>query len=69
MKYKNKIAVIICYYGSFPWYFPYFLHSCKFNESIDFFIFSDITHKFQVPPNVKIIHKSIEEIKELASKN
>ncbi|MEQ1554498.1 MAG: DUF6625 family protein [Ferruginibacter sp.] len=68
MKYKNKIAVIICYYGSFPWYFPYFLHSCKFNESIDFFIFSDITHKFQVPPNVKIIHKSIEEIKELASK-
>ncbi|GGB11565.1 DUF6625 family protein [Puia dinghuensis] len=68
MEPKNKIVVLICYYGEFPWYFSYFLHSCKYNPSIDFRIFSDIAHDFDLPPNVVIIKKSIEELKALASK-
>lgn len=68
LKYKNKILVLICYYGEFPWYFTYFLHSCKFNRSIDFIIFSDILYKFPLPKNVKIIYKTIDNIKKMAAK-
>lgn len=67
MKQKNKIIILICYYGQFPWYFPYFLHSCKFNRTIDFLIFSDIEHQFTLPVNVKIINKLVDDVKELAS--
>ena len=65
---QKSIVILICYYGSFPWYFEYFLHSCKFNPTIDFFIFSDINYGKQLPKNVTIIKKSIEEIKITASK-
>lgn len=68
MNSKNRIIILICYYGEFPWYFPYFLHSCKFNSTIDFLIFSDIKHTFHLPSNVKIVNKSIEEIKTLTNK-
>lgn len=63
---RYRIRVVICYYGNFPWYFQYFLHSCKFNPTIDFIIFSDIKYEYELPRNVVIIKKSLEEIKELA---
>ena len=54
---QHKIAMITCWYGSFPWYFPYFIHSCTYNPSIDFYIITDneqiVTDK---PDNVKIIY-------------
>jgi len=62
------IALLICWYGTYPWYFPYFLHSCKHNVTIDFIIITDnksaIPHK---PENVKIIHKTMDEVTEIAS--
>lgn len=64
----SKIAIVICYYGSFPWYFPYFLHSCKFNPTIDFLIFTDISYEREIPKNVYFINLSIEEVKTIASK-
>jgi hypothetical protein len=36
-----RILFIITYMGQFPWYFPYFLHSCRYNPTIDFLIFTD----------------------------
>lgn len=51
-----------------PKAFPYFIHSCSFNPSIDFFILTDnrqpITNH---PENVKIIYKTIEKIIATAS--
>jgi hypothetical protein len=58
--------VLICYYGEFPWYFSYFLHSCSFNASIDFLIFSDIKTEYSLPANVKICYQTVEAIKKLA---
>lgn len=67
MKLKS-IAVITCWYGAYPWYLPYFIHSCTFNPTLDFYIITDnlesISNK---PDNVKIIFKTIEELKTLAS--
>ena len=50
-----------------PWYFPYFIHSCSFNPTIDFIIITDNKELIRnQPKNVKIIHKTIEEIKQNA---
>ncbi len=37
----TKIAIVICFIGKLPWYFNYYLHSCSFNPTIDFYIFTD----------------------------
>jgi len=67
MRKNKKIAIVICYFGKFPWYFSYFLHSCKFNPTIDFFIFSDIDYEAELPENVTIIKTTIDKIKIIAS--
>jgi len=65
--YKH-IGLLTCWFGLYPWYFPYYLHSCSYNPSIDFIIITDndeiIPHK---PQNVKIVRKSLEEVKLCAS--
>ena len=64
----KTIGLIACWYGPYPWYFPYFIHSCGFNPTIDFILFTDnleiVPHK---PKNVKIIHMALNDIIELAS--
>ncbi|KAF2335010.1 DUF6625 family protein [Flavobacterium daemonense] len=64
----TSIASITCWYGKFPWYFPYFLHSCSFNPTVDFYIITDNKNKIgNKPDNVKIIYKTLDEIKASAS--
>ncbi|WP_301922663.1 DUF6625 family protein [Ferruginibacter sp.] len=63
-----KIAILTCWYGVYPWYFPYFIHSCNSNKTIDFFILTDNQQRIpNKPVNVKILHKTLEEIKLTAS--
>ena len=69
---KNKkektIAFITCYMGGLPWYFKFFVHSCKYNPTVDFYILTDDrSYSKSVPPNVIIIDKTLAEINELAS--
>lgn len=65
---QKKIAILTCWYGSYPWYFPYFVHSCAYNPSIDFIIITDngesIPNKTE---NIIIIKKSLDEIIRAAS--
>ncbi|MDR3340306.1 MAG: hypothetical protein LBT25_09510, partial [Candidatus Symbiothrix sp.] len=66
---NKKIAFLIVYTGHYPWYFPYFLHSCRYNPTIDFYIFTDIEEKLpHLPPNVRLIPYSLEQFKADASK-
>lgn len=70
MEYTNekKIVLITAYMGKFPWYFPYFIQSCKFNPSIDFIILSDNKITLEnLPINVKLINYSIDQFKVDAS--
>lgn len=66
---KPRIGILTCWYGQYPWYLPYFIHSCFYNPSIDFYIITDninlISNK---PKNVIIIYKTIEELILIASK-
>jgi len=67
--YLNKIAIITCWYGPYPWYFPYFVISCSYNPTVDFYIITDnqeiILNK---PKNLIIVFKTLEEINILFSK-
>ncbi len=64
----KKIAVIICYLGKLPWYFEYFVHSCKYNPTVDFYIVTDDHEDSNMlPSNVIVMHKTMDEINSLAS--
>lgn len=69
MTFSNKsVIVLTCWYGPYPWYFPYFIHSCSFNPTINFIIITDNKEALPFnPANVKIINKTLEEIKEAAA--
>jgi hypothetical protein len=63
----KSIALVICYFGKLPWYFHYFVHSCKFNPTVDFFVLTDDrTWPGELPLNVKLICTTINEINILA---
>jgi hypothetical protein len=63
-----KIVIITCYFGKLPWYFKYFLHSCAYNSSIDFFIITN-DHAFEnkYPSNVHFVYQTLEQINTMAS--
>jgi hypothetical protein len=63
----KKIALINCYMGEFPWFFKFFLKSCEFNPTIDFFIFTDNILGDNIPENVKIIPFSLTDFNQLAT--
>lgn len=70
MKYTNKEASIVLLYpffGRLPWYFPYFIHTCKYNPSVDFIVFTDNEPPFELPPNVSFVWMSFTQFKETIS--
>jgi|ERR1700744_469943 len=68
MKQHKSLALLVCYLGKLPWYFDYFVHSCKFNATVDFYIITnDDTWCKPLSPNVKLIYKTFEEVSALAS--
>ena len=69
MKQYKSLALIICYFGKLPWYFTYFVHSCKYNPTIDFFIITDDPgFAGALPDNVKLVKTTLHEINKLAAK-
>lgn len=68
MNYTKSIALVICYFGKVPWYFNYFIHSCKYNPSVDFFLITDDSgYENGLPENVKFLYMTLNEVSELAS--
>jgi hypothetical protein len=66
---KHSIGVLICWYGYYPWYLPYFIHSCSYNPTIDFLIVTDNkTEISNKPDNVRVFYKKLEEINSTATK-
>jgi len=62
----KKILLIVCYYGKLPWYFRYFIHSCKYNATIDFLIITDdTTYKRPIPDNVRFVYKTLKDLSSL----
>lgn len=64
----DSIAVILCWYGPYPWYLPYFVQSCSYNPTIDFYVITNNSYEIpRKPNNVIIINKALDEIMDIAS--
>lgn len=60
-----KIGIVLCYLGGhLHEYFDKFLIGCKYNETIDFLLFTDDHTSFDYPPNVKVYYTSLDEVRE-----
>ena len=59
----KRIAIVICYFGKLPNYFNLWLNSCKYNQTIDFLLFTDDQKEYDYPKNVKVHYVSFNEIK------
>ncbi|MEO6233365.1 MAG: DUF6625 family protein [Ferruginibacter sp.] len=65
----EKIAILTCWHGKYPWYFPYFIHACSYNPTIDFYIITDNEEAIlNKPVNVLIVQKKLDELKAIANK-
>ena len=66
---KKSVALIICYFGKMPWYFNYFVHSCEYNPSVDFYIITDNadSRDRKMPNNIKLIYKTLREVSLMAA--
>lgn len=58
-----KKVLILPYFGKFNNYFRLWLYSCRNNPDIDWLIITDIDIKETLPDNVKLVKKSLSEIK------
>jgi len=63
----KKIALLLVYFGKWPIWFPAFLASCRYNKSIDWFIFTDIQPPPDAPDNVSFVPFSLVQFSLLAS--
>ena len=61
----RKIALMTCWYGPYPWYFPYFVRTIGFSPTIDFIIITDNTEEIpNKPENLKIVYRTMDELKD-----
>lgn len=64
----KTLGIITCWYGPYPWYFPYFVHSCGYNPTVDFIIITDNIEPIpNKPENIKIIFRTLNDLIESAS--
>lgn len=53
---KNKICIILPYFGKFNSYFQIWLNSCSINRNIDWYIFTNDRTTYEFPQNVKVAY-------------
>lgn len=66
-KRKNNIAIIIPYFGKWPPWFGYFLNSCSYNSSVDWFLFTDCGKPGEIFNNTIFIDFTLNDFNRLAS--
>jgi len=64
---KNKIALLLAYFGEWPIWLPAFLASCKRNTGVDWIIFTDCDIPDPEIDNVRFVSFSMREFNKLAS--
>lgn len=64
---EPSIRFLIPYFGSWPFWFPFFLESCRHNPTIDWLFFTDCGAPSSAPENIKFIETSFTEYCSLVS--
>jgi len=62
---KHSIAIVIPYFGKWPEWIDFFMLSCKYNTSIDWYFFTDCGLPKCNPTNCHFYHMTFEEYKQL----
>lgn len=57
------VRLIVPYFGKLPMHFPLLLKQCAENSEFEWLIITDDTRRFDCPPNVKIVFKSLLELR------
>lgn len=65
MKMKNRVVLIIPYFGRIPDYFELWLRSAEANPDFTFFLYTDLPFPVREDSNVKIKHITFAQIKQL----
>lgn len=63
---EPSIALVYCYFGKLPWYFPWFTNSCRYNTTVDFYIYTDQPAPAGLPENVNVKSVTVESFRALA---
>ncbi len=58
----KSIIIIIPYFGHFPDYFQLFLNSCRWNDTIDWAIITDVEEPYDYPDNVKLVKSTFAQV-------
>jgi len=64
---SGRIGMIMPYFGSWPRWLPLFLESCRCNENVDWFFYTDCEPLVDAPTNVKFKKMSLGEFRDLIS--
>jgi hypothetical protein len=63
-----RIALVAAYFGKLPIWIDYFTETCRYNQSVDWIIFTDDAPPNNKPDNVRFLPMSMEDTKSLLSK-
>jgi hypothetical protein len=62
----ESIVLLTCWYGPYPWYFTYFIHTISFNPTVKFIIITDNRNEIpDKPDNLQIIYHTITDLKDI----
>ena len=64
----HKIAIITCWLGEYPAYFPFWVKSCENNPNIDWILMADKEPNIPLPSNVIFYHTSLQDLQRRAKK-
>ncbi len=56
-----SICFVIPYFGKWPFWMPFFVESCRANDTVNWLLFSDCGIPDDCPPNIKIVSISYRE--------
>ncbi len=59
---SHRIAILIPYFGTVPWYFKFFNRSCQYNPDIDFIFLTDVDWLEDLAENIIVFRCSLREI-------
>lgn len=64
---SSRIAIIIVFFGEWPAWWPYYLHTCEQNPEITWLVFSNRESPIPVPQNVVVEHCTERDIETRAA--
>lgn len=64
----HKIAIITCWMGEYPAYFPFWVKSCEKNPHVDWFLIADRQPNIELPANIIFYEVSLRDFQERVKK-